>query len=219
MTPEFDWQQIDTVLLDMDGTLLDLYFDNYFWQEYLPQHWAELNGMDPALASQQLKTWYEQEAGTLPWYCLDFWTERLKFDVFALKADVEHLIQKRPHADTFLQRLKESDYRVIMVTNSHEKLIEMKMNKTGIDVFFDAIVSSHRLGFAKEEQAFWQRLQDEIGFSNQSTLLVDDNLTVLRAARQFGIANLLAIASPDSQAGLQDTQEFTAVHCFSDLEF
>lgn len=219
MTPELDWKQIDTVLLDMDGTLLDLYFDNYFWQEYLPKHWAELNGLTPEHASQQLKTWYEQEAGTLSWYCIDFWTERLKFDVFSLKADVEHLIQKRPHADTFLQRLKESDYRVIMVTNSHERLIDMKIKKTGIDVFFDEIISSHRLGYAKEEQAFWQRLQDEIGFSNSHTLLVDDNLTVLRAAQQFGIAHLLAIASPDSRAGLQDTGEFTAVHCFTDLVF
>ena len=24
-----NWQQIDTVFLDMDGTLLDLHFDNY----------------------------------------------------------------------------------------------------------------------------------------------------------------------------------------------
>ena len=26
-----DWTQLDTILLDMDGTLLDLEFDNHFW--------------------------------------------------------------------------------------------------------------------------------------------------------------------------------------------
>ena len=29
------WREVDTVLLDMDGTLLDLAFDNYFWQTFL----------------------------------------------------------------------------------------------------------------------------------------------------------------------------------------
>lgn len=218
MTPDVDWPHIDTVLLDMDGTLLDLYFDNYFWQEYLPEHWGKLQGMEPEQARQKLKSWYEQEAGTLSWYCLDFWTERLKFDVFALKADVEHLIKKRPHAESFLQRLVDAGYHVVMVTNSHERLIDMKMEKTGIEMYFHEIVSSHRLGHAKEEQAFWHRLREEIPFNLSSTLLVDDNLTVLRAAREFGIGHLLAVATPDSQAGVQDTQEFPAVHSFADLD-
>lgn len=30
------WKEIDTVLLDMDGTLLDLNFDNHFWKEFVP---------------------------------------------------------------------------------------------------------------------------------------------------------------------------------------
>ena len=219
MKPDIDWHSIETVLLDMDGTLLDLYFDNYFWQEYLPVHWGKLNDMGAEQAKQQLRTWYANEAGTLSWYCLDFWTKRLNFDVLALKADVEHLIQKRPHAEDFLKKLADSDYRVVMVTNSHEKLIDMKMEKTGIDVFFDNIVSAHRLGSAKEEQAFWHSLQEEIPFDLDTTLLVDDNLTVLRTARDFGIGNLLAIAKPDSQAGAQDTEEFSALHSFQDLEF
>lgn len=218
MTPDLNWRTIETVLLDMDGTLLDLYFDNYFWQEYLPLHWGKIQGLDPEDARQQLREWYENEAGSLSWYCLDFWSERLKFDVFALKADVEHLIQKRPHAESFLQRLVEAGYRVIMVTNSHEKLIDMKMQKTGIEIYFDEIVSSHRLGHAKEEQPFWHKLQSEIPFDLSSTLLVDDNLTVLRAAKQFGIKHLLAVATPDSQAEAQDTAEFPAIHSFADLE-
>ncbi len=219
MKPDINWNSIETVLLDMDGTLLDLYFDNYFWQEYLPVHWGKLNDMGAEQAKQQLRDWYESEAGTLSWYCLDFWTQRLEFDVLALKADVEHLIQKRPHAEDFLKKLASSDYRVVMVTNSHEKLIDMKMEKTRIDVFFDDIVSAHRLGSAKEEQAFWHSLQDEIPFNLNKTLLVDDNLTVLRTARAFGISNLLAIAKPDSQADAQDTGEFHALHSFQELDF
>ena len=36
-----DWHTIDTVLLDMDGTLLDLYYDNHFWREHVPMRFAE----------------------------------------------------------------------------------------------------------------------------------------------------------------------------------
>lgn len=38
---DIDWQAVDTVLLDMDGTLLDLAFDNYFWQKLVPETYGE----------------------------------------------------------------------------------------------------------------------------------------------------------------------------------
>lgn len=204
----------------MDGTLLDLYFDNYFWQEYLPEHWGILNNMDAETAKMQLKDWYSKEAGTLSWYCLDFWTERLKFDVLELKADVEHLIKYRPYAESFLEKLNtNAAYTVIMVTNAHEDLIKMKVDKTGIDVFFDRIISSHSIGYAKEEQAFWNKLQLENPFELNETLLIDDNLTVLRAARKFGIKNLLTILKPDSQNEKQNPEEFNAIDSFQDIIF
>ncbi len=219
MKPELDWSAIDTVLLDMDGTLLDLHFDNFFWQEYLPDHWGKTHNMSSEQARQQLRDWYANESGTLSWYCLDFWTDRLKLDVLALKADVEHLINIRPHAESFLQYLSDSDIHVVMVTNAHEKLIDMKMEKTNIDRYFDKIVSAHRIGHAKEEQFFWQKLHAEIPFNLETTIFIDDNLTVLKAARQFGIQHLLCIAKPDSQSPIQDTEDFVAIESFQDLAY
>lgn len=218
MKDNINWQSIKTILLDMDGTLLDLHFDNYFWQDYLPVHWGKLNNMDAVEAKTQLKEWYSKEAGTLSWYCLDFWTERLKFNVLELKADVEHLIQYRPHAESFLDQLKANpNYIVIMVTNAHVDLIKMKADKTGIDEFFDEIISSHTIGHAKEDQEFWINLHLQLNFNPDETLLIDDNLTVLRAAREFGIKNLLTIARPDSKNEHQDPEEFQAIESFQDI--
>ena len=219
MKPNINWKSIKTVLLDMDGTLLDLYFDNYFWQEYLPVHWGKLNKMDAESAKVKLRDWYAKEAGTLSWYCLDFWTERLQFDVLELKADVEHLIKYRPHAESFLKQLGDSAFSVVMVTNAHENLIKMKIDITGLDVYFDRIISAHAIGYAKEELVFWEKLQLVVPFELDKTLLIDDNLTVLRAAKKFGIKNLLTIIKPDSQNPDQDTAEFDAIHSFQDLIF
>jgi len=217
MSATFEWNNIDTVLLDMDGTLLDLYFDNYFWQVLLPKHWGELQGITATQALQQLMDWYEKEKGKLPWYCLDYWTDRLGFDVFALNSHAEHLIKMRPYAESFLQHLAAKDLNVVLVTNAYQKLVGLKMEITGIDSYFDHIISSHDIGYAKEEQEFWHKLNDRISFCKERALLIDDNLTVLRSAKQYGIEHCLAIAKPDSQIDAQDTMEFYAIHSFADL--
>ena len=211
------WDQIDTVLLDMDGTLLDLHFDNYFWREHLPLKWGEKHAIELDEAKNQLTPRFEKIFGTMSWYCVDYWSEQLQLDIMELKNDVHHLIQVRPHAEPFLQFLRGTDKHVVMVTNSHEKVLEMKLKKTGIDQYFDRIFSSHRLGTIKEERGFWDSLKAECHFDPARTLLIDDNLTVLRAARRYGIRHLLAILQPDSKAARRDTAEFMAITSFEHL--
>src|SRR5215831_5340508 len=47
------WDLIDTVLLDLDGTLLDLAFDNYFWREVIPAAYAISNSISIDAARAQ----------------------------------------------------------------------------------------------------------------------------------------------------------------------
>ena len=210
-----DWSGIDTVLLDMDGTLLDLYFDNYFWKEYLPEKWGALHGLDRDSAREQLIPRLRSMKGTLSWYCLDYWSRELGLDVMQLNFDVEHLIRTRPHADDFLGHLKNLGKRVLMVTNAHEKLLDLKLNRTGIGGYFDAVVSAHSFGLAKEEPSFWREFAARHPIDPQRTLLIDDNQDVLRSAAAFGIRYLLTIDQPDSHRPPREVCEFPAVTCFS----
>ena len=104
-TPAIDWQAIDTVLLDMDGTLLDLHFDNYFWQQFLPSVWAKSQGMDLETAVAKLHQMYASQRGTLNWYCLDYWASQLNLNIVLLKHEVKHKIAIRPNVIDLLVNL------------------------------------------------------------------------------------------------------------------
>lgn len=212
-----DWSAIDTVLLDMDGTLLDLNFDNHFWQTHLPQRYAEARGMSPAAGREELMARYHGRAGTLAWYSVDFWETELELDIMRLKEEVAHLIDIHPHVVAFLEAMRAAAKRVVLATNAHHKSVTLKMAKTGLSPHFDAIVSSHALDAAKEEQAFWQRLRAIEPFDPARTLLVDDSLPVLDSARRYGIAHLVTIRKPDTQKPVKDTGDYPAIDDFSQL--
>ncbi|NKB36480.1 MAG: GMP/IMP nucleotidase [Gammaproteobacteria bacterium] len=212
-----DWTEVETVLLDMDGTLLDLHFDDFFWQQQLPLKWGEMNGIDIEEARSRLLPIFRKTEASLSWYCLDYWSEQLQMDVFKLSFDISHLISLRPYVIEFLSHLDKLDKNIVLVTNSHEKFIELKMQKTGIENHFHHMFNSHDFGHPKENTRFWEVLAENIHFANKSTVLFDDNLSVLRSARQYGIEHLLGIARPSSQAPLKDTAEFKAVSSFREL--
>lgn len=203
-----DWSEIDTVVLDMDGTLLDLYFDNYFWQEYLPQCWARQCDMDVAEAKSILSPKFRSVEHTLAWYCLDHWSDKLGLDILSLKLDVAHLIQIRPHAEFFLSKLRAMGKKLVLATNAHEKILEVKLKKTSTRKYFDFVVSSHALGEPKEELNFWYALSAIVPFNCARTLLVDDNAIILQTAEDYGICHLLGIAKPDSRLPAQVATKF-----------
>ena len=215
--PSLPWSDIDTVLLDMDGTLLDLHFDNHFWMEHLPQRYAELHGVSRAMAEMELQPLFERTAGQLQWYCLDFWSAELKLSVRDLKLETAHLIALRPDADTFLAAIKRAGKRVVLITNAHRDSLSLKLEKIELAPYFERLISSHDYGFAKESRQFWDALQADIGFDPARSLFIDDTLPILRSARNFGVAHLLAVKEPDSRKGPKDTGEFAAVEDYRDL--
>ncbi|MFG6668585.1 GMP/IMP nucleotidase [Halomonas sp. HNIBRBA4712] len=211
-----DWREIDTVLLDMDGTLLDLHFDSHFWLEHLPKRYRELHKLDQA-AQDTLLERIIGEQGTLNWYSLAYWSRELDLDVAALKREVQHLIGFRGDALDFLTWLKNAHPRVVLATNADRAGLAIKLPLTGLENYLDAIISSEDVGAAKEEQAFWIALAEREPFDPQRTLFIDDNPRVLESAREFGIKYLVGIRKPDSQRPDKELQEFIALDRFAEL--
>ncbi len=215
MTVFDDWQNVDTVFLDMDGTLLDLYFDNHFWLEHVPQVFARERSLPDQEAYDTLMQMYNEARGTLDWYCIDYWSDRLGLDIRGLKQQVSDKIAVRPNARLFLESLGKLDKRVVMVTNAHPDVVKIKLDITSIHLHFDRIIDSHEIGLAKEQAGFWAKLNEYEPYDKSRTMLVDDNLEVLQSASDYGIAWLFAIAEPDSSKGRVDAEPFAAIEDFS----
>ncbi len=206
--PFLPWNEIDTVLLDMDGTLLDLHFDTHFWIEHLPKKVAQLTRMPVERCRADMLAHYERVQGKIEWYCLDYWAEVLQMDIMSAKREVEHLIAMRDDTVPFLDALRQTGREVVLVTNAHPGSLSLKIEHTKLDSYIDTLISTHEFGVTKESQQLWQKLQGRLNFNPARTLFVDDSLVILEAAKQFGIAHLLAVRNPDSQQPEREIPDF-----------
>lgn len=211
------WSEIDTVLLDMDGTLLDLHFDNYFWLNHLPQVFSDTFNLNYDDALSDLHQRFSDKQGTMDWYCLDFWSRQLSLDVADLKNDVKDKIAVRPFAETFLQFLRRENKHIVLLTNAHRDSLDLKMQVTGLADCFDQIISSHDYGLPKEDLGLWAALKADCHFEPSRTLLIDDTETVLTSAKNYGIQHLLTLLQPDSQKPVRENLHYRAFHHFDEI--
>jgi len=201
----------------MDGTLLDLHFDNYFWHDLVPEHISRQSGISKEDAQTQVLMTSNRLRGTLDWYCLDYWTDELQLDLTKLKENIRNKISIRPHVEPLLGYLRQQKCRLLLVTNAHPFNLQLKLTETGIDEYFHNCISSHSLNLAKENAGFWGRLQDLEPFEPKRTLLIDDNLSVLHQARREGIKHLYGISKPDSQKPEVSSDDFPQIKDFRQL--
>jgi 5'-nucleotidase len=212
-----DWSVIDTVLLDMDGTLLDLRFDNWFWQEHVPVLYAARHALQINAARTLLEGKFRAVTGTIDWYCIEHWSRELGLDIGAIKRDAGSRVRFLPGAEAFLSKLKHSGKRRVLITNAHPETFAIKCARTGLTQHVDASYSAHPFALPKEDPAFWAQLRAREPFEPARTLFVDDNLDVLECARRFGIRWLRAVRCPDSGRPPKDTRDFTAIERIDDL--
>jgi len=212
-----DWSHCDTVLLDMDGTMLDLAFDHYFWRELVPARIALKRNISEADARTRLFALFAAKEGTLQWYCLEYWSQALDLDMVALKRSISHKVGFLPDTRRFLSAAKKSHRRLILVTNAHPEALRVKLSAVDFDHYFDGMVTSHEFGYPKEHEAFWPALQASLGFDRSRSLFVDDSFSVLRAARDYGINRVVAVERPDTGVPARRIEAFASVHSLDDL--
>jgi putative hydrolase of the HAD superfamily len=213
-----DWDRIDTVCLDMDGTVLDQRFDNLFWLEALPQRWAAARGLPAAEGVAELMRRFAAKRGTLEWYCVDHWSEDLEFDIAALKHELRGEIRYLPGATDFLGRVRARGKRLLLTTNAHPISLAIKNGQTDLARHFDELISSHEFGAPKESQEFWTRLERTHRVAPRSTLFVDDSVPVIAAARAAGVACIYQVLQPDStQPAHRAVDGFAGVMGLGDL--
>lgn len=215
--PNLDWTAIDTLMFDMDGTLLDLHFDNYFWFELIPRSYANKQQISEDESRERLLRLMKQHEGEISWYCTDFWETTLQLDIMQLKESCWDKIAIRPQVTNFLTAAKAKGKRLLLVTNAHRDSLNLKMRKTGLAAQFDALISSHDFGIPKEKPLFWEQLNRSHTFDPLRSVLFDDNQSVLNSAEQYGIKHLVCIHQPDSQQPNQIIHKGAAIHHFDEL--
>jgi putative hydrolase of the HAD superfamily len=215
--PDFSWDDVETVMLDMDGTLLDKHFDDYFWEVYLPEHYSLLHNISVEEASRELRARYQKVENSLQWADLEYWSHTLELDLPELKLRINHLIGVHPYVIEFLEFCLKQRKKLYLVTNAHSKALSIKLEKTSIGAWFDRVVCSEEVGFAKEEPEFWPRLQELLGFVPEKTLLVDDTEKVLRVADASGLGYLVHIARSSSRRPACYSTGYPSIDYFKEL--
>ena len=217
MSSNVNWNKIESILLDLDGTLLDLNFDLHFWLEYIPKVYSEKHNISFQDAKKIIVSRIESQEGKLTWYCLDFWEENLELDIMKLKKDISYLIQVHKHVLDFLNAAKKNKKQIFLVTNAHRKGIDLKMEASGLQSYFDKIISSHDFGSPKQDQKFWIELAKTIDFDKDRSIFFDDSLDVLEAASKFSIKNIIAINKPSTKLDKKNIPGFINIENFSEV--
>jgi 5'-nucleotidase len=216
---KLSWDHIDTVLLDLDGTLLDLTFDNDFWLHFIPSVYAERRTLTLEKAKEALTPLFRACEGTLDWYCIDYWSRQLGLDVEALKRSQAERIAWLPGAKEFLQRCRNRGKRLVLLTNSHPRLLQIKDERTGVLGYVDIALTSHTFGQPKEHALFWEAVRGVEPFDPQRSLFVDDTPAVLRAAQQAGIRWIYGVRRPcTAPTYAPRNHEVPSVDSISDLD-
>ena len=215
--PALQWDDIDTVLLDMDGTLLDKHFDDYFWEQYVPEHYSLKHDIPIEQAREKLLALYRDVEDTLDWTDLNYWSHELGLDIPELKMRINHLIGVHPYVIEFLEFCLTMRKKLYLITNAHSGTLSIKLEKTSIGPWFDRIVCAEEIGVAKETIEFWQRLEDKLGFDKKRTLLADDTEKVLAAAESYGLGHLIFVARPSSRKQVCYSSKYPAIEFFKEL--
>ena len=183
-------KDIEHILIDMDGVLLDTKYDNYFWQEHIPFIYSKKNNMSLKQAIKITHSLFHYKKNTKDWYDLDYWTNILDIDITKEKKKKEIMdkIKLKKDVVSTLEKLKNK--KLYLVTNAHKKTLDIKLSKFTLNEYFDEIICSHEFKYVKEDIQFWYILRQYLNINYQKSILVEDTMENINSAYHAGLKSI-----------------------------
>ena len=183
-------------LIDLDGVILDTKYDNYFWQEYIPKIYAQLNDMPIADAINVTHSLFHYKKKTKDWYDIVYWSNMLGIDIAKEKEKKDNMdkISLKEGSLEILNLLKLRGKKLFLITNAHRTTLNIKLKKFDISKYFDEMICSHELAYIKEDIQFWHVLRVKLKLDYKYSVLVEDTFDNINSAYHAGLNNFVYIS-------------------------
>ena len=100
------------------------------------------------------------------------------------------------HHEYALSKLKNEGYKMAVCSNSVRNSIEVMMQKSALDSYFEFYVSNQDVTHGKPDPEMYNKAIEKLGLSPKECMLVEDNENGIKAARASG-ANVMIVSTVD----------------------
>ena len=182
-------KDIDCMLVDMDGVILDNTYDNNFWQNQIPGVISKNKNISFEDAKRLAVQIFNYKKNTKDWYDVDYWSNMLNVDIEAEKRSSISFdrIQLYEGVTKTLNKLKDN-FRLILITNAHRKTLNIKLEKYDLNPYFENMICAHELHYVKENIQLWYMLKSRFKLDYTKTLLIEDTINNIKVGLSAGIS-------------------------------
>tara|TARA_B000000477_G_scaffold119756_1_gene120519 strand:+ start:389 stop:1042 length:654 start_codon:yes stop_codon:yes gene_type:complete len=188
------FKDIECLLIDMDGVILDNAYDNDFWQNQIPEVIADSKGIEFDDAKRLAIQIFNYKKNTKDWYDVDYWSNMLDIDIEAQKRS-EKSFSRISLYDGVIDTLSvlKNKTKMILITNAHRKTLNIKLEKYNLTPYFDEMVCAHELNYVKEDIQLWYMLRSKYRLDYEKTLLVEDTINNINVGLSAGISGAIYV--------------------------
>ena len=188
------FKDIECLLIDMDGVILDNAYDNDFWQNQIPEVIADSKGIAFDDAKRLAIQIFNYKKNTKDWYDVDYWSNMLNIDIEAQKRS-EKSFSRISLYDGVIDTLSvlKNKTKTILITNAHRKTLNIKLEKYNLTPYFDEMVCAHELNYVKEDIQLWYMLRSKYRLDYEKTLLVEDTINNINVGLSAGISGAIYV--------------------------
>ena len=188
------FKDIECLLIDMDGVILDNAYDNDFWQNQIPEVIADNKGIAFDDAKRLAIQIFNYKKNTKDWYDVDYWSNMLNIDIEAQKRS-EKSFSRISLYDGVIDTLSvlKNKTKMILITNAHRKTLNIKLEKYNLTPYFDEMVCAHELNYVKEDIQLWYMLRSKYRLDYEKTLLVEDTINNINVGLSAGISGAIYV--------------------------